>query len=223
MVGCMEEALTGKTDMTAKGLGMHLPPRIDAALASAVRTDPKARWRTAGELWEEIKLGIREHASSARVPAQMLVPGGEPSTRSPASLAPDTETDPVFSVAPSSRDDVGGTVMMENAPRPPCRRSVAVRVADSVESAAGGAARGRHARGPGGHAVAAAPAGGHLGGDAPPPLGLRGGGHDPRAPGGGGARGRGLLRVAHLQDPPCVAGEHEPMTDPISRSLFERA
>ncbi|MGD0525528.1 MAG: serine/threonine-protein kinase [Polyangiaceae bacterium] len=119
LVGCMEEALTGKTDITAKGLGMHLPPRIDAALARAVLMDPKARWKTAGELWEEIKLGIREHASSARVPAQMMVPGGEPSTRSPASLAPDTEADPVFSVAPSSRDDVGGTVMMENAPRPP--------------------------------------------------------------------------------------------------------
>jgi serine/threonine protein kinase len=120
LVGCMEEALTGKTDMTARGLGMHLPPRVATALARAVQMDPKARQKTAGELWEEIKRGVREKTSAARAPAPIAVaPGAEPSTRSPASLAPDTEADPVFSVAPSSRDDVGGTLLMENAPRPP--------------------------------------------------------------------------------------------------------
>jgi serine/threonine-protein kinase len=118
LVGCMEEAISRKADISAKGLGMHLPPRIEAALARAVTMDPQGRQKSAGELWEEIKAAVRERAGSMRpapVALARVPEGGEPSTRSPASLAADTLVDPVFSV-PSPSDALGGTMMMADAP-----------------------------------------------------------------------------------------------------------
>ncbi|HEY5243788.1 MAG TPA: serine/threonine-protein kinase, partial [Polyangiaceae bacterium] len=99
LVGCLEEAVSRKTDMSARALGMHLPPRIEAALARAVSMDPQARQKTAGELWEEIKAAALERQSPAwsAVAVSLLAEGGEPSTRSPASLGSDTIVDPVFS------------------------------------------------------------------------------------------------------------------------------
>ena len=122
LVGCMEEAVNPNKDITGKGLGMHLPPRIEAALARAVTMDPKARQRTAGELWEEVKAAMRDRVSAqwAAPPVQLVaIPeGGEPSTRSPASLGADTIVDPVFSL-PVPTDALGGTMMMADAPPRP--------------------------------------------------------------------------------------------------------
>jgi len=122
LVGCMEEAVSPKADISGKALGMHLPPRIDAALARAVTMDPRARQKTAGELWEEIKAGMREQRASsawaAPVPVAVAPEGGEPSTQSPASLGSDTIVDQVFSV-PVPTDALGGTLMMADAPPRP--------------------------------------------------------------------------------------------------------
>jgi serine/threonine protein kinase len=122
LIGCMQEAIDPKNDISAKGLGMHLPPRIEAALARAVTIDPQARQKTAGELWEEIKTAMRERVSSqwTAPPVQVVaIPeGGEPSTRSPASLGADTIVDPVFSL-PTPSDGLGGTMMMAEAPPRP--------------------------------------------------------------------------------------------------------
>ncbi len=120
LVGCLEEAVSRKTDMSARALGMHLPPRIEAALARAVSMDPQARQKTAGELWEEIKAAALERPSPAwsAVAVSLLAEGGEPSTRSPASLGSDTIVDPVFSV-PMPSDALGGTMMMPEAPPRP--------------------------------------------------------------------------------------------------------
>jgi serine/threonine protein kinase len=121
LIGCMEEAVNPKTDISAKALGMQLPPRIEAALARAVMMNPQARQKTAGELWEEIKAAMRERVSSAwaaPVPVALIPEGSEPSTRSPASLGADTIVDPVFSV-PAPSDALGGTMMMDNAPPRP--------------------------------------------------------------------------------------------------------
>jgi serine/threonine protein kinase len=121
LIGCMQEAVDPKADISGKALGMHLPPRIEAALARAVAMDPQARQRTAGELWEELKTATRERVSSAwaaPVPVAVLPEGGDPSTRSPASLGADTLVDPVFSV-PAPSDALGGTMMMVDAPPRP--------------------------------------------------------------------------------------------------------
>jgi serine/threonine protein kinase len=121
LIGCMEEAVDPKTDISAKALGMQLPPRIEAALARAVMMDPQARQKTAGELWEEIKAAMRERVNSAwaaPVPVAVVPEGGEPSTRSPVSLGADTIVDPAFSV-PMPSDALGGTMMMADAPPRP--------------------------------------------------------------------------------------------------------
>jgi serine/threonine protein kinase len=121
LIACMEEAVNPKTDISAKALGMQLPPRIEAALARAVTMDPQARQKTAGELWGEIKAAMRERVSSAwaaPVPVALIPEGSEPSTRSPASLGADTIVDPVFSV-PSPSDGLAGTMMMVDAPPRP--------------------------------------------------------------------------------------------------------
>jgi eukaryotic-like serine/threonine-protein kinase len=130
LVACMIPAVDPKTDLSARALGMQLPRGIDAALARAVTLDPRDRQRSAGELWEEIKSGMRARVSS---PWSASPPEGEPSTRSPASLAPDTLVDPVFSVPvpsgtpaplrePVPRDppsSPAGTWMMLDAPPRP--------------------------------------------------------------------------------------------------------
>jgi serine/threonine protein kinase len=122
LMACMIQAIDPKADLSAKALGMHLPPGIEAALARAVMVDPRARQRSAGELWSEIKSAMRARASS---PWSSPPPEAEPATRSPASLAPDTLVDPVFSVPTQSVDSADATWMMRDAPpRPPIPSSI---------------------------------------------------------------------------------------------------
>jgi serine/threonine-protein kinase len=120
LLACMAEAIDPKVDITARGLGMQLPPRIEAALAKAVTIDPRGRQKSAGELWQEIKTAMRERPSSPwTATVQMPSPfAEEPSTRSPASLS-DTIVDPVMSVPLPMDPALTGTVMMMDAPPRP--------------------------------------------------------------------------------------------------------
>jgi len=99
-----------------------------AALAESLRVAAKAQ-RSSVEFCianpdriEEIKTAMRERVSSqwTAPPVQVVaIPeGGEPSTRSPASLGADTIVDPVFSL-PTPSDGLGGTMMMAEAPPRP--------------------------------------------------------------------------------------------------------
>jgi serine/threonine protein kinase len=113
LMACMIQAIDPEADLSAKALGMQLPPGIEAALARAVTLDPRGRQRSAGELWNQIKSAMRARASS---PWGARPQEAEPATRSPASLAPDTLVDPVFSVPVPSGDAGAATLMMLDAP-----------------------------------------------------------------------------------------------------------
>jgi serine/threonine protein kinase len=116
IVACMSEAVDPRVNLSASALGMQLPRGIEAALARAVNIDVRQRQRSAGELWGEIKAGMREApVIRSRPPAIDPALAAEPSTRSPASLH-DTIVDPVFSVPQTG---LGGTLFMENAPQRP--------------------------------------------------------------------------------------------------------
>jgi serine/threonine protein kinase len=128
LIACMAQAVDPTTDLSAKALGMQLPPRIEAALARAVTMDPRARQRSAGELWDEIKTAMRERAPS---PWSAPPPGAELSGPAPASASPDTLVDPVFSV-PTPSDSPGAP------PRQPAPRDARGPAAQETRPAAGG-------------------------------------------------------------------------------------
>jgi serine/threonine protein kinase len=129
----MIEAIDPKVDLSARALGMQLPPRIEAALARAVSIDTKVRQRSAGELWDEIRAVLRPQISvppppdptpapepavaPTPVPPPRSAPGDD-FERSPESLASLTLRDPVHDV-PFTEENIGGTVVMNNAPRRP--------------------------------------------------------------------------------------------------------
>ncbi|MGH7297738.1 MAG: protein kinase domain-containing protein, partial [Polyangiaceae bacterium] len=117
LLACMAEAIDPRVNLSASALGMQLPRGIEAALARAVTIDIRQRQKSAGELWGEIKAGMREAPAMRSRPPPANDPslGTEPSTRSPASLS-DTIVDPVFSVPNTG---LGGTLFMENAPPRP--------------------------------------------------------------------------------------------------------
>ena len=111
------EAVDPKVDLSARGLGLLLPPRIEAALARAVSIDTTLRQKTAGELWDEIKTAMRAQVS---VPASAPAEQPDDYARSPESMASRTLRDPVYSVPVPSEG--GGTLVMSGAPRRPDSR-----------------------------------------------------------------------------------------------------
>ena len=116
IVSCMAEAVDPRVNLSASALGMQLPRGIEAALARAVTIDVRQRQRSAGELWGEIKAGMREApVLRSRPPPVDPALVAEPSTRSPESLG-DTIVNPVYSVPNTG---LGGTLFMENAPARP--------------------------------------------------------------------------------------------------------
>jgi hypothetical protein len=121
IIACMSEAIDAKNVITAASLGMQLPRGIDAALSRAVSLDVNRRQRSAGELWGEIKAGMKDrppaHWQPTPVMAATLAMSG-----APASTGADTIMDPVYSVPDAATGGglagPGGTMFLLDGPRP---------------------------------------------------------------------------------------------------------
>jgi serine/threonine-protein kinase len=140
IVACMNEALDPKASLSATALGLRLPSRVELALARATALDIRTRQQSAGELWSDLVGAMRRRNDPLSMPsvqmATVLGVGlvGEPSTRSPASIAKAqgplpmagpvsdarTTIDPPWqgppSAQPPSSTGFGGTVVMPDAP-----------------------------------------------------------------------------------------------------------
>jgi serine/threonine-protein kinase len=120
LIACMSEAIDPNSRITPGALGMQLPRGIDAALTRATSLDVHQRQRSAGELWGEIKAGMRDRLPVHWQPAPGL--GSTLAMAGPASSGADTIVDPVYSVpdavAGGGLAGPGGTMFMLEGPKP---------------------------------------------------------------------------------------------------------
>ena len=125
MVACMTEACDARNTISASSLGIKLPSRVELALARAVAMDVRTRQQSAGQLWDELTGAMQRRnapMSSASMQAATMLGmplASEPSTRSPASLGmgAGVESRTLVDVPPTSPMGLGGTVVMQDAPR----------------------------------------------------------------------------------------------------------
>jgi|SRR5579859_7471203 len=125
MIACMQEALDPRNAITATGLGIKVPSRIELALARATALDVRTRQQSAGQLWEEMSAAMRRRATAdlgaaARAGTVLGGVGMMPGAQAAAG-APGFDKTTVDPNPPGNRDSnppggLGGTVMMADAP-----------------------------------------------------------------------------------------------------------
>jgi hypothetical protein len=104
MAACMLEACDPAKTISARDLGIVVPPRVEVALARAVAMDVETRHKSAGELWTELTRAAREAIAAPPPPSS-----GDDWSR--------TMMDPPRSgPIPGAPLGLGGTVIMSHVP-----------------------------------------------------------------------------------------------------------